>query len=133
MTDFDLYDLLLRGDKSKDVPLLPGDVIFIPTVGPQVAVAGSVKTQAIFELNPGATVADALRLAGDTTAVALTRTMRLERISDQQTRAVLEVAMDGCWQSYPSAEWGHSGDGFDLGPVPGCCNAAGQCGEPRSI
>ncbi len=26
---FDLYDLLLRGDKSKDVALAPGDVIFI--------------------------------------------------------------------------------------------------------
>ena len=27
VTEFDLYDLLLRGDKSKDDPLLPGDVI----------------------------------------------------------------------------------------------------------
>ena len=32
---FDLYDLLLKGDKSKDVPLAPGDVIFIPPVGEQ--------------------------------------------------------------------------------------------------
>ncbi len=42
VVDFDLYDLLLRGDKSKDAQLLPGDVIYIPPVGPQVAVAGSV-------------------------------------------------------------------------------------------
>ena len=40
VVDFDLYDLLLRGDKSKDEQLLPGDVIYIPPVGPQVAVAG---------------------------------------------------------------------------------------------
>ena len=40
IVDFDLYDLLARGDKSKDVQLLPGDVIYIPPVGPQVAVAG---------------------------------------------------------------------------------------------
>ena len=45
---FDLYDLLLHGDKSKDVRLLPGDVIFIPPVGPQVAVLGSVNTSAIY-------------------------------------------------------------------------------------
>ena len=42
ISDFDMYDLLLKGDKSKDVVLLPGDVIYIPPVGPQVAVAGSV-------------------------------------------------------------------------------------------
>ncbi len=33
VTDFDLYGLLVHGDKSKDVKLLPGDVIFIPAVG----------------------------------------------------------------------------------------------------
>ncbi len=101
VTDFDLYDLLLRGDKSKDIPLLPGDVIYIPTVGPQVAVAGSVKTQAIFELNPGSTVADALHVAGDTTPVALTRTLRVERISDHQTRAVLELPWTDAGKATP--------------------------------
>ena len=38
VVEFDLYDLLLRGDKSKDDTLLPGDVIFIPPVGPEVAI-----------------------------------------------------------------------------------------------
>ena len=50
VVDFDLYDLLERGDKTNDVQLLPGDVIYIPPVGPQVAVAGSVKAPAIYEL-----------------------------------------------------------------------------------
>ena len=50
ITHFDLYDLLLRGDKTKDVRLEPGDVIFIPDVGPQVAVLGSVTLPAIYEL-----------------------------------------------------------------------------------
>jgi protein involved in polysaccharide export with SLBB domain len=39
--NFDVYDLLVFGDKSKDVPLLPGDVIYIPPVGPQIAPAAS--------------------------------------------------------------------------------------------
>lgn len=61
---FDLYDLLLHGDKSKDVPLSPGDVIFIPTAGPQVALLGSVNTSAIYELKKGAqtNVGDLLEL-----------------------------------------------------------------------
>src|SRR5690606_5001944 len=35
----DLYDLLLRGDTSADVRLLPGDVIFVPPVGTTVALS----------------------------------------------------------------------------------------------
>src|SRR6202041_121990 len=50
IVDFDLYDLLVNGDKSNDVQLLPGDVIYIPPVGAQVAVAGSVNAPAIYEL-----------------------------------------------------------------------------------
>ena len=40
VTDFDLYDLLMKGDKTKDIRLMPEDVIFIPNVGPQVAFTG---------------------------------------------------------------------------------------------
>ncbi|WP_287127957.1 SLBB domain-containing protein [Candidatus Cyanaurora vandensis] len=47
---FDLYDLLLRGDTSRDVPLQPGDVLNFPTIGPLAAIGGSVNNPAIFEL-----------------------------------------------------------------------------------
>ena len=40
---FDMYDFLLRGDKSKDIRLQPEDVIFIPPIGPMAAI-GSPKT-----------------------------------------------------------------------------------------
>ena len=33
---FDMYDLLLKGDKTQDVRLLPGDVIFTTPVGPSL-------------------------------------------------------------------------------------------------
>jgi polysaccharide export outer membrane protein len=35
---FDMYDFLLRGDKSKDIRLEPQDVIFIPPIGPLAAI-----------------------------------------------------------------------------------------------
>ena len=50
VTEMDLYDLLLSGDKSKDAALLPGDVIVFPPIGPLAAVSGSVNQPAIFEL-----------------------------------------------------------------------------------
>ena len=49
-TSFDLYDMLVSGDKSRDVSLRDGDVIFIPEVGPLVALSGNVKQPGIFEL-----------------------------------------------------------------------------------
>jgi polysaccharide export outer membrane protein len=43
---FDLYDFLLRGDKSKDIRLMPEDVIFIPPIGPLAAI-GSPQAEAL--------------------------------------------------------------------------------------
>src|SRR6185312_8216144 len=46
----DLYRMLMSGDMSGDEPLQPGDVVFVPVIGPVVAVAGDVKQPAIYEL-----------------------------------------------------------------------------------
>ena len=89
---FDLYDLLLRGDKSKDVPLEPGDVIFIPPVGPQVALVGSVNNPAIYELRGETTVGALLSLGGGETSLALGSTVRLERIYEHTMRSVVDVS-----------------------------------------
>jgi protein involved in polysaccharide export with SLBB domain len=96
VVDFDLYDLLERGDKSKDAPLLPGDVIYIPPAGLQVAVAGSVNTPAIYELQggDGSTVAEALALASGPTNVASDALARLERVDSHSMRSVTELALD---------------------------------------
>jgi protein involved in polysaccharide export with SLBB domain len=63
ITEFDLYDLLLQGDKSKDVQLLPGDVIYIPPTGPSIAIAGSVNMPAIYELRDGTSLGGAVEMA----------------------------------------------------------------------
>jgi protein involved in polysaccharide export with SLBB domain len=94
VADFDLYDLLLRGDKSLDPPLLDGDVIYIAPVGPQVAVAGSVGSPAIYELKGNGTMKDILDLAAGTTAVAAKDTVRLERVDEHQMRSVTDLSLD---------------------------------------
>jgi len=50
ISHFDLYDLLLRGDTSSDRRLLPGDVVFVPPIGPTVGILGEVRRPAIYEL-----------------------------------------------------------------------------------
>ncbi|HWB31615.1 MAG TPA: SLBB domain-containing protein [Acidobacteriaceae bacterium] len=94
VTHFDLYDLLLRGDKSKDVRLEPGDVIFIPDVGPQVAVSGSVTTPAVYELRGKTSFAQVLQLAGGLTNTAANSRLRVERIDEHIQRSMVEVALD---------------------------------------
>jgi protein involved in polysaccharide export with SLBB domain len=92
VTDFDLYNLLIRGDKSKDAKLLPGDVIFIPPAGPQAAVAGSVRNPGIYELRAGESVKSLLADAGGVTAVASDARVSIERTDNHQAREALEVA-----------------------------------------
>ena len=91
LVHFDLYDLLLHGDKSKDVSLSPGDVIFIPPVGAQVAVTGSVNNPAIYEVGPGTTVNQLIMLAGGDTSVALGTRVRLERIYEHTMRSIVDL------------------------------------------
>jgi protein involved in polysaccharide export with SLBB domain len=94
VTTFDLYRFLIGGDKSRDAKLLPGDVIHIPTVGPQVAVLGSVRRPAIYELLPGETIGDALKDAGNITSLASDARASLERSVNRSGREAMEVRLD---------------------------------------
>jgi protein involved in polysaccharide export with SLBB domain len=95
VADFDLYALLLRGDKSKDVPLLPGDVLYIPVAGSQVAITGSVRNQAIYELRGGETLGDLIELAGQTTAIASTTArISMERVEPGELLQAMEFKFD---------------------------------------
>jgi protein involved in polysaccharide export with SLBB domain len=94
LVDFDLYDLLLRGDKSRDIQVLSGDIIFIPSKGPQAAIAGSVGTPAIYELRSGETIGELLKDAGGTSPVASDGRISIDRIEGHHSRIAMEIAND---------------------------------------
>jgi protein involved in polysaccharide export with SLBB domain len=91
VANLDLYDLLLNGDTRNDVRLQPGDVIFIPPVGDTIAVDGEVRRPAIYEIRPGTTASEAVRLAGGLTPEADPRTATVERIDARLKRTVVDV------------------------------------------
>jgi protein involved in polysaccharide export with SLBB domain len=93
VTTFDMYDLLVRGDKSKDALLLSGDVIYVPPAGPLVAVAGSVNTPAIFELQDRDTLGAVIDYAGGFTTTAAGDRAFLERIDQRKVRRADEVVL----------------------------------------
>src|SRR5437879_5855574 len=92
--DIDLYDLLLSGDKSKDARLLPGDVIYIPPVGPLVAVTGSVNVPAVYELKQSTVLFDLIRWAGGLATTAAGQKATVERIENHKARKVEEFPLD---------------------------------------
>ncbi|HEX4425233.1 MAG TPA: SLBB domain-containing protein [Terriglobales bacterium] len=94
ISDFDFYDLLLKGDKSKDVRLQAGDVLYIPHVGPLVAIAGSVNTPAIYEMKDNSSLRDLIETAGDLSTVADTDKITIDRFVDHQARKTLEFPYD---------------------------------------
>lgn len=94
ITEFDVYDLLLKGDKSKDVKLLPGDVIYIPPIGQLVAISGSVNVSAVYELKDQATLEDLVGYAGGMTTTAAGQKVTVERIIDRKVRKVDEFSLD---------------------------------------
>ena len=76
----DLYEYLERGVISNDVQLSPGDVLRVPVHGPRVRIAGEVMRPAIYEIKPGETLRDAIRLAGGLTPYAEVDRATIDRV-----------------------------------------------------
>lgn len=98
---FDLYRLLLSGKRSNDVPLHSGDVIFIPPVGAQAAITGSVKHPAIYELRKGETIGQLIQDAGGSSAIAAKTYISIDRIIDHKDREAMQVSFNKAGLSTP--------------------------------
>jgi len=91
VTTFDLYDLLLKGDKSKDMTLMAGDVVFVPVTGPLVGIAGNVKRPAIYELRHHFDLGNLIELAGGIIPTAYTQQIQVERIVKNERHVVFDI------------------------------------------
>jgi len=91
VSSFDLYDLMLKGDRAADQLLQADDVIFVGPIGTQIAVIGSVNRPAIFEIKPSETIADVLQMAGGFSAVADTRRLTLERLDNHKANRLTQL------------------------------------------
>ncbi|MBU2575249.1 MAG: SLBB domain-containing protein [Elusimicrobia bacterium] len=86
VSTLDLYELLLKGDKSRDARLVNEDVIFIPPVGPLAGISGDVKTPAIYELKDGDSLTDLIAMAGGFATTAFRGSVAMRRIFDHRFR-----------------------------------------------
>lgn len=95
VTNFDLYDLLLKGDRTADQLLQADDVIHVGPIGTQVALIGSVNRPGIFEIKPTETIGDVLQMAGGFSAVADNRRLTLERLDQTSANRLTQIELPG--------------------------------------
>lgn len=91
MEEVDLYELMLQGVTSTQVHIESGDSILVPTVGPQVTVAGSVRRPAIYELRSEETLNQVLDLAGGVPVTGELNNIKVERIEAHERKQMLSV------------------------------------------
>lgn len=91
-----LYDLNLEGDTSSDTRLLPGDVIFVFSVGKMVGVSGEVGRPAIYELNGEKNAGELIKLAVGFLPTAYPKATRVNRVNERGDRTDLSGKQ---WQS----------------------------------
>lgn len=98
VAEFDLYNFLAKGDKSSDVKLLDGDVLFYPKADGYMALIGKLDAQAVFELKGQKdSLAEFISLAGGLPVTADPRRATLERIQpgSDQPRSIQDVSLTG--------------------------------------
>ncbi len=83
---FDLYDYLLRGDSRSDVRLENNDRVFVPPVGSQARLEGSVRRPGIYEVKSGEGIRELVSFAGGLKSDAIARRIQIDRIKPAAQR-----------------------------------------------
>jgi len=83
----------LKGVRSNNDRLLPGDTILVPPVGAQVTVEGMVHRPAIYELNGEHDLSQVLNLAGGTLITASLKQISVSRIVANQKRIMVSLEL----------------------------------------
>ncbi|MDA8099364.1 MAG: SLBB domain-containing protein [Nitrospiraceae bacterium] len=89
----DLYNFLLKGDRSQDIRLQHEDTVFVPIIGPLVGVAGAVYRKGIYELKGNETIGDALNMAGGILPIGFSNRLQVLRYSNNQKKIVVDVKL----------------------------------------
>ncbi|MDF4907539.1 SLBB domain-containing protein, partial [Vibrio parahaemolyticus] len=87
----DMYDLLLKGDASNDVRLLPDDVVLIGSVNDTVSIEGEINRPAIYEVKAGETYQQLIQMAGGFTANAHVEQLEIKRYASHDAREALTL------------------------------------------
>jgi protein involved in polysaccharide export with SLBB domain len=91
VANFDLYELLLRGNDTGNIHLRQGDIVFVKPIGKTVSIAGEVHRPAIYETDNEQNVDQLIDLAGGLLPTAAKSTVMIERVSDKESYQLISA------------------------------------------
>jgi protein involved in polysaccharide export with SLBB domain len=100
----DLYDFFLKGDKSRDIRLQPGDTIFVPVIGNVATVDGNVKRPAIYELKGEKNLAELVDLAGGFLSTGYLQRVQITRVEAHAKNLAADFNVDPASAGKPLRE-----------------------------
>ena len=89
--EYDLYKLMVDGDRNQDVPLQPGDVITILHAGDRISLGGEVTQPAIYELKKGETFHDLLHWGSGIKPSGVGQKISIEKTVSGTERQLIDV------------------------------------------
>lgn len=90
----DLYDFFLKGDKSRDIRLQPGDTINVPIHGNLVGIGGNVRKPAIYEFRNETNLKELFDIAGGLSPSSYLQRIQLLRTAANDKRLVEDINFD---------------------------------------
>ena len=95
VSTYDFYKFLLEGSLDSETKLLDGDVIYIPFIEDKVVMGGAFKRPHIYEIIPGETVQDMIRVAGGYKSdVRPGTSLELSTIDESFKRSIKKISSD---------------------------------------
>lgn len=89
-TSIDLYDYYVYGKNPKQIQFNDGDIIFVPSIGNVVGIAGSVKRAAIYELKENESLKELMKMCGGLLPQAYIGKITIYRVKDNMKINVYE-------------------------------------------
>ncbi len=90
IAQLDFYDYAIKGNKTNDVRLQDGDILFVPPAQKRVAIVGAVIRPAIYELKEKEQLSDLLSFTGGIQVNAYTERVHIERLVPYNQRQQLK-------------------------------------------
>lgn len=94
IVSFDLYDLLIRGDRSQDLTIEAGDTILINPASQFVELDGEINRPAIYEIKEGENLEDLVRYGAGFTNIANKTNIGLEILDIESSSIKLVNSSD---------------------------------------
>jgi protein involved in polysaccharide export with SLBB domain len=90
----DLYDFFLKGDKSRDIRLQPGDTVRVPIIGKVAGIGGNVRRPAIFELKNERNLKELIELGGGFNPSGYLNRIQVSRIEAHNKKLAADFSLD---------------------------------------